>query len=208
MKECGIDPDPYLERLDFLLNRLFGDETPPRLLRKKWLEARCAAVAGLEHYTAVMGQWALDSQKTGQFEKAGADPVMLDLFRWHGAEEVEHRAVVFDVYQHISGNYAVRQLVMVGMATPLFLRMWVEGAKFLMENDPTLPKEKWSQARVMREWRRVGKKGLAPPFGEVFGAGPHFLRPGYHPIKEGSTEEALAYLKISPGARGAYGNGD
>jgi predicted metal-dependent hydrolase len=129
---------------------------------------------------------------------------MLDLFRWHGAEEVEHRAVVFDVYQHISGNYLLKQFVMVALASPLFLRMWVEGAKFLMENDPALPREKWSQARVIREWRRASKKGLSPGIGDVFGAGPHFLRPGYHPIKEGSTEEALAYLKISPGAQGAY----
>ena len=28
--------------------------------------------------------------------------MMLDLLRWHGAEEVEHRSLVFDVYQHVS----------------------------------------------------------------------------------------------------------
>src|SRR5579872_5462491 len=44
---------------------------------------------------------------------AGADPVMLDLLRWHGAEEVEHRALVYDVYQDLSGSYALRCAAML-----------------------------------------------------------------------------------------------
>jgi hypothetical protein len=54
-------------------------------------------IVGIEHYTAVLGQWILDAH---QLDEAGADPAMMDLLRWHGAGEVEHRSVAFDVYQH------------------------------------------------------------------------------------------------------------
>lgn len=30
------------------------------------------------------------------------------LLRWHGAEEIEHRSLVFDVYQNLSGSYPLR----------------------------------------------------------------------------------------------------
>jgi uncharacterized protein len=35
-----------------------------------------------------------------QHDAIGTDPVMLDMLRWHGAEEVEHKAVAFDTMKH------------------------------------------------------------------------------------------------------------
>ena len=35
-----------------------------------------AAIATIEHYTAVLGTWIVDA------EMAGADPAMVDLLRW------------------------------------------------------------------------------------------------------------------------------
>jgi hypothetical protein len=58
-------------------------------------------VAALEHFTAALGQWWIQNRG---LDYAGTDPVTLDLLRWHGAEEVEHRSLVFDVYQNVCGN--------------------------------------------------------------------------------------------------------
>ncbi len=39
-----------------------------------------------------------------------ADPRLRMLFEWHFAEEIEHKSVVFDVFQAVSGNYRLRLL--------------------------------------------------------------------------------------------------
>jgi predicted metal-dependent hydrolase len=44
-------------------------------------------------------------QKMGRL---GADPEMVDLVKWHGAEEIEHRTVAFDLYRHLGGGYIAR----------------------------------------------------------------------------------------------------
>jgi len=46
-------------------------------------------------------KWVLDADGLDE----AMHPMMLDLVRWHGAEEVEHRCVAFDVYQHLGGGY-------------------------------------------------------------------------------------------------------
>jgi predicted metal-dependent hydrolase len=49
-----------------------------------WLHRRVADVAAIEHFTAVLGEWVIQNKG---LEYAGADDNMLDLLRWHGAEE-------------------------------------------------------------------------------------------------------------------------
>jgi uncharacterized protein len=41
---------------------------------------------------------------------------MAQLFLWHAAEEIEHRHVAYDVYQHIGGGYVRRVAAMVPLA--------------------------------------------------------------------------------------------
>jgi predicted metal-dependent hydrolase len=38
----------------------------------------------------VLGQWVIQNRG---LDYAGTDPVMLDLSRWHDAEEIEHRSL-------------------------------------------------------------------------------------------------------------------
>ena len=64
----------------------------PAWLQRRLLRNELAAIATIEHYTAVLGVWIVEA------DIPGGDPAMLDLLRWHGAEEVEHRAVAFDLY--------------------------------------------------------------------------------------------------------------
>lgn len=192
LREQGLDPGPYVENIDWLFERLLGDHTAPPALRRRWLVDRVAIIAAIEHFTAVLGRWVLEARG---YDRVGADPTMLDLLRWHGAEEVEHRSVAFDTYQHINGNWARRAAAMA-LVAPVMAWLWVRGVRFLMENDPTLPgSPRW------RDFRRAARAELAPSAPEILSAIPRFLAPGYHPSQEGSTQHALEYLAISPAAR-------
>jgi uncharacterized protein len=193
----GIDTAAYTDRLGRTLSVTLGD--PPRFfpapLKRWWLYRRLADVAALEHFTAVLGQWVLQNKG---LERAGADPVMLDLLRWHGAEEVEHRSLVFDVYQHVCGSYGIRAFSML-MTAPLFIGWWIAGARYLMANDESIDvKWRW------RDWRRAARKDLLPdPLNFLVAVPLRYMRPGHHPGPEANTQIALEYLAYSPAARDA-----
>ncbi|WP_448386702.1 metal-dependent hydrolase [Mycolicibacterium sp. XJ1904] len=197
LAEQGIETAPYTERLGRSLSIILGD--PPKFfpapLKRWWLYRRLADVASLEHFTAVLGQWVLRNKG---LENAGADPVMLDLLRWHGAEEVEHRSLVFDVYQHVCGSYWIRAFSML-MTAPLFVGWWIAGARYLMSNDDTID-QKWR----WRDWRRAARKDLLPgPWNFIFVVPLRYMRRGHHPGPEADTQLALEYLEFSPTAREA-----
>ncbi|MGX1407785.1 putative metal-dependent hydrolase/ferredoxin-NADP reductase [Streptomyces ambofaciens] len=106
LRDQGLDPTPYTAQVDWLFEKLLGDRTlPPGRPRRWWLLERVALIAAIEHYTAFLGDWVLNAEA---LDRRGADPTMLDLLRWHGAEEVEHRSVAFDLFVHVDGDYARR----------------------------------------------------------------------------------------------------
>jgi predicted metal-dependent hydrolase len=44
----------------------------------------------------------------GALNGPNVDQKIAELFRWHLTEEIEHRTVAFDVWEHIYGDYAYR----------------------------------------------------------------------------------------------------
>lgn len=196
LADQGLDPTAYTDRVEWLFRRLLGDRPLglilPRWARRHWLAQRLAIIAAIEHFTAVLGDWILD---TPALDRAGADPVMLDLIRWHGAEEVEHRAVAFDLFQHVSGNQLRRVEAMVVSAVAMTY-LWISGTRFLLRRDPTGPgRARW------RAFLRAGRQGRLPTLAMMFGSVPGYLRAGHHPSLHGSTAAAQAYLEGSPAAQ-------
>lgn len=203
LKTRGIETDRNTRVMDFLFERLLADEPMgmklPKIMEKQWLVFRLGIIAAIEHMTCVLGKYALENQ---HWDEAGADPVLLDLIRWHGAEEVEHRSVAFDLYQHLGGGYLSRYYLAC-IATPTVFGLWVDGAAHLMKQDPRFADKKPSLWRpwIWREWSRVAKTGMLPnPLWLIFLKQIPFFSPWYDPVKEGSTEQALAYLNQSPAA--------
>jgi predicted metal-dependent hydrolase len=200
LKAQGLDPDPFVEQIEWLFEQLLGDDTMPPFRRKKWLRDRLAVIAAIEHFTAVLGKWSLASPGLDQ---AGADPVMLDLLRWHGAEEVEHRSVAYDVFVHLDGSYARRVASMVTVAAA-FAWIWSRGAKFMVAADPNglrPGRGRMTQREFLARFNTAYKKGRLPSLGSLVMEVPKYLKPSYHPSAHGSTQDALDYLATSPAAR-------
>ena len=111
-----------------------------------------AVTAAFEHCTAVFADVTLRYDSLF----ANAEPHMQTLWRWHAAEETEHKAVAFDVYQAIGGNYAWRirwyiyVLVLFSFDTirQTTLNLWHDGSLFK-------PSTWWSAAKFV-----FGKNGF------------------------------------------------
>lgn len=196
-KAKGIDTDPYVRQIDWMFGKALGDRDLVSKRREEWLIERLSIIAAIEHITAMLGNWALNSPA---LDAAGADPTMLDLLRWHGAEEVEHRAVAFDLFSHLDGRYLRRVRGMM-VTWPIMLWLWARGVVFLMRTDPEL-----SGRRKKARWRyyfRASRRHLLPPANELVRGVLKYSWPGYHPSKEFSTGQAVAYLATSPAATAA-----
>ncbi|QGV80961.1 metal-dependent hydrolase [Streptomyces ficellus] len=197
LKRLGLDPTPYTAQVDWLFEKLLGDRTlPPGRARRWWLMERVALIAAIEHYTAFLGDWVLGAE---ELDRRGADPVMLDLLRWHGAEEVEHRSVAFDLFTHLDGGYR-RRVRTWATAFSALVFLWQRGARFFMENDPSLPGGKAS----VRDFVVRGRQGVLPSTPDMLRSIPRYLSRSYHPSQEGDTERAVAYLASSPAAGGGH----
>lgn len=106
-----------------------------------------AATAAIEHFTAILAHQLLSRPDLW------VEPMHPDirlLWQWHAAEETEHKAVAFDVYQQVSGRYGFRVGVMVletiGLLADVFfrttyflyrdgklfsLKLWIDGWRFM-----------------------------------------------------------------------------
>lgn len=100
------------ERLNELLAKQgFDMKTPDRtvkialrVLEKLPPSTQLAATTFMEHFTALMAEQLLND---AQFRKH-ADPEMIKIWQWHALEELEHKAVAYDVYELIGNSHGER----------------------------------------------------------------------------------------------------
>lgn len=133
---------------------------------------RLAATAAFEHITAIMAESALadDNQMIGC-----VDEQMRAMWDWHAAEEMEHKAVAFDVYRAVGGTEKMRKRGMRQATFFLLLDVMV-GVVHMLRRD----KKFWS----LRLWR----EGWNFLFGKedgilraVYPAYKEYYREGFHP---------------------------
>lgn len=199
LRRHGIEPDPFLRQLEWLVS-LYDQRVQQAIPRnrRKALASGTHALSAAEHFTGVLGHWALNNS----WDELGADPTMADLYRWHGAEEVEHRHVSYDVAKYFGMDY-LAQAVAGMLVSVVFFTVILRGMKFLVHEDPALPK--LGYVRLWWKIRASGKTGALPTTTFLVRSGLRLLRPDYHPADEGSTAQAVAYLATSPAARGLDG---
>ena len=198
IEQRGIDPTPMLDQMEYVFTKVLAPSTSDDpTIRMNHLCDRLWFIAAIEHYTAVMGDFALNCT----WDEHGADPTMADVFRWHGSEEVEHRMVAHDVATYFHDSYADRIGAMV-MAMIGIYTFFQRGATFLVKADPSVDIGWW---RMQRLRMRDSKLGLLPKYRTLFGSNTlMYFRPGFTPEQMGSTAQAVAYLARSPAARAAH----
>jgi predicted metal-dependent hydrolase len=195
----GIDPVPFTRQLEWVAGQYeerVSKATPRK--RRKALASGTHALNAAEHFTGVLGDWALNNS----WDDMGVDPTLSDLYRWHGAEEVEHRHVSYNVAKYFGMDHLAQALAGV-LVSVVFFAMVLRGTKFLVHEDPALPN--LGYLRLAWKLRASGKSGALPRAAFVVRSGLHLLRRDYNPANEGNTAQAVAYLASSPAARAFHG---
>lgn len=194
LQALGLDVDSYVSKVAWLVDRILGDHGLSGRAEQEWLKERLGLFAGMEHFTAVLGEWLLNADI---LEEKGMHPAMLDLVRWHGAEEVEHRSVVYDAYMYVDGGYARRARTAL-LASATLLPLFILSTAYLYRKDPSPDKGRFWGLQFIDATAR----GVIPSWTVFFTEMPRYLRRSFHPSQLGPMDKALRYLAHSPAARG------
>jgi hypothetical protein len=134
-----------------------------------------AATMALEHFTAMFGQELLANPA----HLAGAEGDLGDIWRWHSAEEIEHKGVAYDTWLHATRDWSrwkrwkVKSLMMV-IVTRRFIFNRVNDMQDLLAQDGItgwkVKAKIWAYLLVKPGFlRRIAGQWLA------------FFLPGFHP---------------------------
>lgn len=142
---------------------------------------RLASTVGHEHYTATIASLALH-KRPDLFENA-AEPFRSALI-YHSLEEVEHKAVCFDLFHIAGGNYRMRMwgFLIATITTAILVR---KRHIYLLRKDGL-----WN-----REYKRKTRQFIWGKGGMVASMLPSimaFLRPSFHPWE---TDERKAFVE-------------
>ncbi|MAA76189.1 MAG: metal-dependent hydrolase [Salinisphaeraceae bacterium] len=135
--------------------------------------------AAAEHMTALMAHYFLGNPET--FDDA--DERIRAIYFWHAIEEIEHKAVAFDVFQKVAkGGYFVRSLAMLHLTVDFPFHTFM-----IMRH--MLKVDGFSREERLKLWLN-GLVWLYGPNGIYGKMLVHYLRwykPGYHPWDAGET---------------------
>ena len=145
-----------------------------------------AVTVAIEHFTGVLAELML---RPGSIMDR-AEPSMRSLWRWHAAEEMEHKAVAFDVYRAVGGSEELRLAVMRRVSVLMSIEL-TRTLFYILRKDGRLFNVKL--------WRA----GLAGLFGKngAFSGGwapyKEFYTHGFHPWQQ-DTRELLVQWAQEP----------
>jgi predicted metal-dependent hydrolase len=166
LKAQGIAVDEVLRRQNEIM---FG------FFRKRFSAAyTLGQTAAAEHMTALMAHGFFG---TDMF--ADADPRIRAMYAWHAVEEIEHKAVAYDVYDKVArGGYWKRVLSMLQVSLTFPLHVFMIMNHMFKVDGVKNQFRMW----VRGLWWLYGPSGLYPRLL------PHYLtyfKPGFHPWKHG-----------------------
>jgi predicted metal-dependent hydrolase len=146
-----------------------------------------AQTAAAEHMTAIMAHSFFHRRELLEH----ADPRIRAMYAWHAVEEIEHKAVAFDVLTKVAkASYFTRIIMMlyISLIFPLHTFM-------IMNHMFKVDGFNWRQRAGM--WLK-GLWWLYKPGGLYLPVIPHYLAyyiPGYHPWKKGKMQAYECWLE-------------
>jgi predicted metal-dependent hydrolase len=145
------------------------------LIRAQPPIAGLGATMVLEHFTAILAHELLANPK----HLEGADKASAGLWRWHAAEEIEHKSVAYDTWLVATKDWprfkrwSVKAKIMM-LVTSHFFPDRLRGAAELLRQDGITG---------LRAWAGLLRYGFAAPgmFRKILGAWAGFFLPRFHP---------------------------
>lgn len=127
-----------------------------------------AYAEGFEAMALAVGHMLIDER---EYLFGDSDSAVASLVLWHFVEEIEHKNVAFDVFDHLHGGYFWR---MVGLACAVGHIFWRtrQGYRALLKEDG-------SWGNLASRWRLA--KQLTRIFRNLIPKIMHICTPGYHP---------------------------
>tara|TARA_R110002072_G_scaffold38314_18_gene111001 strand:- start:9263 stop:10156 length:894 start_codon:yes stop_codon:yes gene_type:complete len=137
--------------------------------------ANLLVTMALEHYTAMMAHEFLANPS--HFEDS--DPEVRAMWRWHAVEEIEHKGVAYDTFEHATRDWTpfrrwMRRSVVMLIVTRRFLfNRWIDAMDLLAQDGITGWKARWGLFKYLTVTPGVLRR--------IFPAWLSYFRPGFHP---------------------------
>ena len=137
--------------------------------------ANLLVTMALEHYTAMMAHEFLANPS--HFEDS--DPEVRAMWRWHAVEEIEHKGVAYDTFEHATRDWTpfrrwMRRSVVMLIVTRRFLtNRWIDSIDLLAQDGITGWKARWGLLKYLTVTPGVLRR--------IFPAWLSYFRPGFHP---------------------------
>lgn len=154
------------------------------------LKVRLGMTAFMEHVTAISAHLALGKHSPTAY----MHPTMRDLWEWHALEEIEHKAVAFDIFKQAGGGYFLRiysALLTILADARLFRilgrRARADHAAALRRGEVVDAAETDEQRKIRKRVHRLERMNML----RCIWAGALYFLPGFHPWKVDDS----AYVK-------------
>ncbi|MCP5143473.1 MAG: metal-dependent hydrolase [Gammaproteobacteria bacterium] len=175
LRTQGVDVDSFTRVANRVLYKIIEPIIP--------LPVHLSIVAAIEHINASFGQVFLSRNLM-----ADAAPAIGALFDWHFAEEIEHKAVAFDVLKACHRSYFIR-LAGALLAFPMFATCISVGSLWLLARDRRPMSWRKELRTAWRFW--ISERVLPDLFGQLL----LHLKPGFHPWDDDNSNLARAILE-------------